>query len=181
MKDFNEDYLHEYLDGALDAKTRQMVEAHLANSPEARTQLAELAALFSSLEALPELPLGMDLSVGVVAAIGQGTAVPHQLPRRLWGLLVGQVVVAGLLLGTMWPSLQDWWGNGRAIATDWLAAVQLAFLNWMSEFWARATAVWQQLTLPNLTFDLPTAQWALLFGLALVVWLAGNRLLFTSD
>ncbi|MFZ1401421.1 MAG: hypothetical protein WAS33_31235, partial [Candidatus Promineifilaceae bacterium] len=74
-----------------------------------------------------------------------------------------------------------WWGTSQAIATDWLATAQLAMLNGLDAFWAGVTAVWPQPNLPNLAFDLPAAQWALLFGLALVVWLAGNRLLFTND
>ncbi|MEZ4593809.1 MAG: zf-HC2 domain-containing protein [Chloroflexota bacterium] len=181
MKKFNEDLLQEYLDGTLDEETRQNVEAHLASSPEARAQLAELEALFSSLAALSELPLGTDLSVGVVAEIGRETAVTKPLPRWLWGLLLGQVLVAALLLGSVWSSLLDGLGTSRAIATDWWATVQVSVLNWISEFWVGVTAVLQQPNLPTVTIDLPAAQWALLFGLALVVWLAGNRLLFVRD
>ena len=95
--------------------------------------------------------------------------------------MLGQLLVAALLLGNVWSSLQVWLGSSRAITTDWLATVQLSFLDWLNEFWAGVTAVWQQPNLPTITFDLPAAQWALLFGLALVVWLAGNRLMFTSD
>ncbi|MFZ1401315.1 MAG: zf-HC2 domain-containing protein [Candidatus Promineifilaceae bacterium] len=181
MKEFNDDLLQEYLDGTLDDATRQAVEGHLARSPQARAQLAELETLFANLEALPELPLGTDLSVAVVAEIGRGTAVSKPLPRWLWGLLLGQVAVAVVLLGNVWSSLVGWWGTSQAIATDWLATAQLAMLNGLDAFWAGVTAVWPQPNLPNLAFDLPAAQWALLFGLALVVWLAGNRLLFVHD
>ncbi|MCC6602660.1 MAG: zf-HC2 domain-containing protein [Anaerolineae bacterium] len=189
MDKFNDELLQEYLDGTLDDETRRAVEAHLARSPEARAQLAELQALFASLEALPELPLTTDLSVAVVTAIGRETAasttlsagVARPLPRWVWGLLLGQVAVAVLLLGRVWSALVDWWGTGQAIATDWLATVQMSLLGWVNEFWLGVTAVWQQPTLPTLSIDLPTAQWALLFGLALVVWLAGNRLLFVND
>jgi hypothetical protein len=181
MKDFNDDLLQEYLDGTLDEDTRQAVEAHLANSPEARAQLAELETLFSSLTALPELPLGTDLSVAVVAEIGRETAVAKPLPHWLWGLLLGQTVVAALLLGNVWSSLLGWWNMGQAIGTDWFATVQGSLLNWLEEFWQEVTAVWQQPNLPAFSIDLPATQWALLFGLALVVWLAGNRLLFVND
>mgnify|MGYP002625936686 CR=1 FL=1 len=102
MKDFNEDLLHEYLDGTLDDETRQAVEAHLANSPAAQAQLAELEALFSRLDALPELPLARDLAAVVVTEIGQETAVSTPLPRWLWGLLLGQALIALLLLGNVW-------------------------------------------------------------------------------
>lgn len=189
MDKFNDELLQEYLDGTLDDQTRRAVAAHLARSPEARAQLAELEALFSSLDALPELPLGTDLSVAVVTAIGRETAasttlsagVARPLPRWVWGLLLGQMAVAALLLGRVLPSLLDGLGIGRAITTDWLATVQMSLLGWVNEFWLGVTAVWQQPNLPTFSIDLPTAQWALLFGLALVVWLAGNRLLFVND
>lgn len=189
MQEFNDDYLHEYLDGTLNDETRQAVEAHLARSPGARAQLAEMEALFSSLDMLPELLLSTDLSVAVVAEIGTETAtsttlsagVARPLPRWVWGVLLGQVVVAALLLGNVWSSVSTWLGAGQSIATDWLATVQITVLNWVNEFWMGITAVWQQPNLPTFSIDLPAAQWALLFGLALVVWLAGNRLLFVRD
>jgi anti-sigma factor RsiW len=180
MREFNEDLLHEYLDGTLDNKTRQAVEAYLANSPAARAQLAELQALFSRLDALPELPLTTDLSAAIVAEIGQETAVSTPLPRWLWGLLLVQVLIALLLLGNVWASLLDWLGNGRQLAAEWIKTIQPPTLAFFEQFWAEVTAVWQQPNLPNLTIDLLTSQWALLFGLALIVWLAGNRLLFTD-
>lgn len=181
MQEFNEDLLQEYLDGMLDNKTRQAVETHLANSPTARAQLAELQAMFGSLDTLPELPLTADLSAGVVAQIGRETAVTTQLPRWLWGLLLGQAILALLLLGNVWASLLDWVGNGRLLASEWINSLQLPTLAFFDQFWTEVTAVWQPPNLPSLTFDLPAGQWALLFGLALLVWLAGNRLLFTAD
>lgn len=181
MDEFNEDLLQEYLDGTLDETTRRAVEVHLASSPATRAQLAELQMLFSRLDALPEQPLTTDLSAAIVAKIEQETAVSRPLPRWLWGLLLIQATVVLLLLGNVWTSLLNWLGSGRAIATDWFATVQLSALAWLNAFWAEVTAVWQTPNLPNLTVDLPTAQWAVLFGLALVVWLAGNRLLFTAD
>lgn len=188
MEQFNEDLLHEYLDGTLDEASRQAVEAHLARSPEARAQLAELEALFGNLGALSELPLAIDLSARVAAEIRQETAASAALsagvarfPRWLWGLLLGQAAIALLLLGNVWSLLQDWLANGRLLAAEWVTTVQLPTLAFLDQLWAEVTAVWQQPTLPTFTFDLPTAQWALLFGLALVVWLAGNRLLFVNE
>ena len=181
MDEFNEDLLHEYLDGTLDDKTPQAVEAYLASSPEARAQLVALEALFSSLDALPELPLTTDLAAAVVAEIGRETAVSTPLPRWLWGLLLGQVLIALLLLGNAWASLLDWLGNGRLLAAEWLTTIQLPTLAFLSDFWMEVTAVWQQPNLPNVSIDLPAGQWALLLGLALLVWLAGNRLLFTTE
>jgi len=117
----------------------------------------------------------------VVAEIERETAVSPSLPRWLWALLLGQVLTVLLLLGSVWTSLLGWLGNGHDITIDWLATVQLSTLIWLNEFWAGVTAVWQQPNLPDMTINLPIGQWALLFGLALLVWLAGNRLLFTAD
>ena len=181
MQEFNEDLLQEYLDDTLDDETRQAVEAHLASSAAARAQLAELQALFSSLDALPELPLTRDLSEAVVAEIGQETVAATPLPRWLWGLLLGQVLIALLLLGNVWALLLDWLGNGRQLAGEWISAVELPTLTFFDQFWAEVTAVWHSPNFPNLSIDLPTSQWALLFGLALLVWLAGNRLLFVQE
>ena len=181
MDEFNEDLLHEYLDGTLDHETRQAIEAYLANSSVARAQLAELQALFSDLDTLPELSLARDLSAAVVAEIGQETAVATPWPRWLWGVLLGQAFVVLLLLGNIRWLLQDWLGSSRQLAAEWMTEVQLPTLAFLNDFWLEVTAVWQQPFLPDLTIDLPVGQWALLFGLALVVWLAGNRLLFTPD
>lgn len=181
MQEFNEDLLHEYLDGTLDEERRQAVEAHLASSSDARARLAELQALFSSLDALPELPLTRDLSGAVVAAIGRETAVSTSLPRWVWWLLLGQVAIVLLLLGNVWASLLDWLGSGRQLAMSWINSVQLPTLTFFQQFWVEVTAVWQPPNLPNLAIDLPVGQWALLLGLALLLWLAGNRLLFTTE
>jgi hypothetical protein len=143
--------------------------------------LAELEALFASLEALPEMSLSMDLSAGVVAQIGRETAVSTSLPRWLWLLLLSQVAGAVLLLGLRWSVLLDELANGRQLAADWFSTVQLPDLTFFVQLWVNFTSLLQTSELPNLTIDLPTSQWALLFGLALIIWLAGNQLLFTDS
>jgi hypothetical protein len=189
MTEFNEDSLQEYLDGTLDDAARQAVEAHLVTSAEARAQLAELEALFSGLEALPEMPLAVDLSLGVVEQIRQETAalskveaaVSPSLPRWLWLLLLSQVVGAVFLLGNRWSVLLDGLENGRRLAGNWISSVQLPSLTFIAQLWANFIDLLQTPTLPNLSIDLPTSQWGLLLALALIIWLAGNRLLFTDS
>lgn len=179
MTEFNEDLLHEYLDGTLDDQTRQTVEAHLARSPAARAQLAELEVLFASLDAVPELPLITDLSAGVVAQIQRETAT--LTPRWLWGLLLGQLLVALVLFGDLWMLLLDGLGNGREQVAVWSNTLQISVLTFFEQFWADTAVLFTAPTLPDLTINLPTGQWTLLFTLALLVWLAGNRLLFVND
>ncbi|VAW37431.1 hypothetical protein MNBD_CHLOROFLEXI01-3351 [hydrothermal vent metagenome] len=189
MQEFNEDYLQEYLDGTLDEDSRRAVEAHLATSPAARAQLAEMETLFAGLEALPEMPLAVDLSAGVVTRIRQETpalsrvevAVSTSLPRWLWLLLLSQIVGAVFLLGNRWSLLLDGLVNGRQLAADWLSSIQLPSLTLIAQLWANFTELLQTPTLPNLSIDLPTSQWGLLLALALIIWLAGNQLLFTDS
>lgn len=181
MTEINEDSLQEYLDGTLSDEARQAVETHLASASEAREQLAELETLFAGLEALPEMPLEIDLSAGVVEQIRQETAVSNSFPRWLWAFLLGQIAVALLLLGNRWSLLLAGLENGRQLAIEWISSVQLPTLTFFTQLWNNFTTLLQTTRLPNLAVDLPTSQWGLLLGLALIIWLAGNRLLFTDS
>jgi hypothetical protein len=60
------DLLSAYLDGELTAEEESQVERLLAASPEARQLLDELRALSSSLQALPPLAVGEDISEQVL-------------------------------------------------------------------------------------------------------------------
>ena len=66
--------LNEYLDGALTPPARSALKAHLAGCSECAARLDELRALFATIESLPDLPLGHDLTPGVLAALGRESA-----------------------------------------------------------------------------------------------------------
>ncbi|NKQ36903.1 MAG: hypothetical protein HF973_14995 [Chloroflexi bacterium] len=172
----DETILQEYLDGELDEVQRQEVEALLVESAAAQAQLAEWQALYAAFDEVTDVPLTTDLSGQVTAQIERQTAVSAS-PWLRW-LLLGQVVVVGILVWQFLPLLQTWWGYGRIAFT-------------LPQFQLPAFTLWQIVTgwgtmllarLDNLpTFSLPLSQWLLVIAVVLIIWLAGNRLLFTSQ
>ncbi len=168
--------LQEYLDGELDEAQRQEVEALLAESAAARAQLAEWQTLYTAFDGVADVPLTTDLTGQVTTQIERKTAV-SPAPWLRW-LLLGQVVVAGILVWQFLPLLETWWGYGRIAFT-------------LPQFQLPAFTLWQIVTgwgtvllarLDNLpTFSLPLGQWLLVLAVVLLIWLAGNRLLFTSQ
>ncbi len=175
MNEIDDTRLNEYLDGALDAATRQAVEAQLKQSPAAQAQLAELQALFAAFATVEDLPLTTDLRPLVAATIrAQAT------PWWLRFLPLAQVITAGTLMLIFWRTLQPGWQQGRAILRQAWPPIQLPALTVGETVSNWVTAVWQNvhITLPQI--ELPTYQWALIMSLVLVIWLWGNRLLFTN-
>ena len=174
---FDDTILQEYLDGELDEAQRREVAALLAESAEARAQLAEWQALYAAFTEVADIPLTTDLAGKVVAQLeGRVTAV-SPAPWLRW-LLLAQAAVVGLLVWQFLPLLETWWGYGRSAFT-------------VPQFQLPAFAVWQMMTgwgatllarLDDLpTFSLLPSQWFLVLAVVLIIWLAGNRLLFTAQ
>jgi hypothetical protein len=179
MKEIDDALLNEYLDGTLPEERQQEVEAFLAQSPEGQARLAEWQSLFATFAEVDELPLQTDLSAPVLAAIRADEVVQ----TTSWGLRllpIVQIIAVVILLGLFWATLLDWLQNGRASLNDLIPTVQIPdVLPWeLMENWL--TAVWQNARTFSLPIDLATSQWLLLVGIALVIWLLGNRLLFTN-
>ncbi|MCB8921185.1 MAG: zf-HC2 domain-containing protein [Ardenticatenaceae bacterium] len=178
MKHVSGEILNEYLDGTLDEGARKAVEGHLSECAVCRKELASLQTLFASLQTIEELPLAVDLTDTVLAAL-----LPQQEVRR-WTLWVGALQIAAVLVmaGFLWPTMQTWLESVQPwLAQLWAVPAPGQWLLW-ERLLAWATAVTQQyrpLTLP--TFNLPAAQWGLLLGLALLLWLTANRLLLPSS
>ncbi|HID50904.1 MAG TPA: hypothetical protein EYP41_02560 [Anaerolineae bacterium] len=172
----DETILQEYLDGELDEVQRQEVETLLAKSAAARAQLAEWQALYTAFDGVPDVPLTTDLAGQVTAQIAWQTAV-SPTPWLRW-LLLGQVVVVGILVWRFLPLLETWRGDGRIAFT--LPQFQLPAFT----LWQIATG-WGTMLLARLdnlpTFSLPLNQWLLVIAVVLIIWLTGNRLLFTSQ
>ncbi|HFQ93706.1 MAG TPA: hypothetical protein ENK32_06835 [Anaerolineae bacterium] len=173
----DETILQEYLDGELDEAQRRDVEALLAESAEARAQLAEWQAFYAAFDEVTDVPLTTDLAGKVVAQLeGQDTAVSPS-PWLRW-LLLGQVVIVGVLVWQFLPLLETWWGYGRIAFT--LPQFQLpAFTLWQIVTGWGASLLIRLDNLP--TFSLPASQWLLILAVVLIVWLAGNRLLFAAQ
>jgi hypothetical protein len=181
MNEIDEALLNEYLDGTLDEDRRRDVEALLARSPEARAMLVDLKQLFADFEALSDVSLETDLSASIVADIESQSSSFRVNSRWLRFLLLGQLVVALLLFSRLWSSVPAWIENGRQAITAPLSSLDISPLLVWDEIVAWGTAVIEQINVPIPTINLPAGQWILLFALALIAWLAGNRLLFTAN
>ncbi len=172
----DETILQEYLDGALDEAQRREVETLLAESAEARAQLAEWQAFYAAFDEVTDAPLTTDLAGRVTAQIERQTAVSAS-PWLRW-LLLGQVIAVGALVWQFLPLLETWRGYGRIAFT--LPQFQLpAFTLWQIVTGWGASLLIQLDNLP--TFSLPANQWLLILAVVLIIWLAGNRLLFTAQ
>jgi anti-sigma factor RsiW len=178
MQELEDERLNEYLDGELDEAARAEVEAWLAQSAAARTRLAELKGLFAALTAVTNIPLTTDLTPSVLAAMRRSEVAPASWWLRF--LPLAQLAAAAVLVILFWTTLQTWWQHGRSLLLQLLPAVQLPELALGERMVEWVTAVWQNMQITPPQFDLATGQWAILAGLALVVWLLGNRLLFTQ-
>jgi anti-sigma factor RsiW len=185
MDELDDERLNEYLDGELDAAARTEVEAWLAQSPAARARLAELEGLFAAFTAVTDLPLTTDLTPAILAAL---PTRPEAAPAPWWlrFLPLAQLAAAAILIILFWTTLQAWWQDGRTLFLQLLPTLQrpeMALGERIGEWTdaASAMAVWQNIQITPPQFDLATSQWAVLVGLALVLWLFGNRLLFTDS
>ncbi len=96
-------HLSAYLDGELDAETRAAVEAHLAQSPEARETLEELRRVASLVGGLPRGAAPEDMGEGVLSRLARQElfgaskelpSVPSTPPGALsFGRLVGAAAI----------------------------------------------------------------------------------------
>lgn len=172
----DETILQEYLDGALDEAQRRELEALLAESAEARAQLGEWQTFYAAFDSVADVPLTKDLAGNVVTQLEQETAV-SPAPWLRW-LLAAQVVLAGILIWQFLPLVQSWWGYGRLLWT--LPELKIPSLTLWPVLLGWRTAVLTQINnLPAI--NLPLSQWLPVIGIVLIIWLAGNRLLFTSQ
>jgi hypothetical protein len=160
---------------------RQTVTAHLETCAVCQAELAELQQLFLALEAVPDLPPTTDLSAAIEAEITHQKAVDsEQFTVNSWPLLILEIIAAGVLLFLLWPTVQEW----LLPAFSWQAQFT-ANMAWPTNIsWPDVggwiTAVSRQIQ-PASFIELPAAQWAALIGAALIIWLAGSRLLFTNN
>ena len=178
MIDLNDDLLNEYLDGTLDGEAQRAVETKLAHDPAARARLVELQNVFAGLAEMEDEALTTDLSASVLASIRAEKAEGAAWWLRWLPLL--QLGVAGLLIGLFWVTLRELWENGRTTLANVIPTIQLPDLMLAELLDAWLTAVAQAAAEFTPQINLATSQWLGLVGLALVMWLLGNRLLFSD-
>lgn len=80
MNHLDDSTLNAFLDDALDTQAAGSAAAHLAACPQCAARLARLRTTIAEVTALPDLPLGRDLSAGVLAAL-KTRARPALSPR----------------------------------------------------------------------------------------------------
>ena len=189
MNHVDEFTLNEYLDEALPDRERLDVEAHLAVCAACQAELAELQQLFLTLTAVSEAPFTVDMSAAVKTQIEQEKTVgSEQFSVNSGLLLLFELVAAGVLLFLLWPTVQEWlllsrhWQAQFALNVTWPEPVSWAEM--MERITAVSTESVQLFFNPiqsTSNIDLATMPWAILLGVALIIWVAGNRLLFTND
>lgn len=181
MNEREEFLIQEYADGELDDAQRVEAEALLTASAEARAFLAELQSLDLQFAAIADVPLTRDLSAQIVQQVTQESML--DAATSLWGrwLLLTQIIIAAILLWQLWPRLDGWLENGRLAFEMLIADIELPTFAFAELWTGWETAVFKQTDQFIPVINLPPQQWALLIFIVFVIWLAGNRLLFTNN
>ena len=134
MKHLTDEQLNEYLDGQLSPAGMTEATRHLATCDACQAHLAALQTLFTTLSALPDLPLASDLSGAVLANLPR---LDRHKPRcgpvrkstvgkkRAWSL-IGVHVLIGL-------HFLHWWLFGETVTplepSEAMQTVELGRLN----------------------------------------------------
>jgi anti-sigma factor RsiW len=170
MQHLSDELLNETLDHALAPNLRVGVESHLAACPECAARLDELRALFTEIDSLPDLALGVDFAPAIVAHLEQNAP----LPRPIRWLTIVQSIGAVLAAILAWP-----------LAETFIQPLKLPSL---AEILSGLTSSWLQFTaglrLPEFTLQAPTlgldlTSTSLMIAIVSLsaLWLAANGLL----
>lgn len=165
----NEETLNEYLDSVLEATKCAEADAHLAACPQCAARLAEMRALFATLEALPAEPLTRDLSAKVLAAL----TPPASLSLPVRAVLVLQALVAVIVLALSAPILLANLPTfnpaqiAPTFAFDWASLLEP-----LAELWAQSQTFVRSATAP--LAEISVWMWGAALGGLAVLWLLGN-------
>jgi hypothetical protein len=137
-----------------------------------------MQALFTDLQALPEVSPVVDLAERVTAVLDTEAAPPA---NRFWWLLALQAAGALALGSILFLRWQPAWEQSITFwRAGWeLAAAQLDFIAVQALFRSGWLEIINNLPDPP-ALEAPMATWGWLIGLTFLLWLAGNRLLFTD-
>jgi len=188
MNHLSDELLNEYLDEGL--PNRATVEEHLAQCADCAARLAELRALFTEIESLPEITLSRDLAAAVTRTLRQAqdnglsgfnatnSAAPHWLTLMV-GLqaalaLIATVIAAPFVIefaSASLPALQT------PSLTETFIQLQSQWMMWLdmlSQFEIPSVPEVPVIEVSSLYFLLTLA------GVA-VFWLVGNGLLLRNQ
>jgi anti-sigma factor RsiW len=166
----NDETLNEYIDDALEAPERAEANLHLAACPHCAARLAEMRALFATLESLPAEPLTHDLSANVVSAI---TPAPTPLSLPIRAVLALQVIIAIILLAISAPVVL---ANFPVLSPAQLTATftfdWASFLEPLTQLWAQGQNLARTTTSP--LAEISVWLWGAALGGLAVLWVVGN-------
>ncbi len=176
----NEITLTDYLDDALTPDQRKGVERHLAQCGDCAAQVAEFRALLTTLQDTPSLILERDLAPAVLAAI-QPTPVPYYQGQELRRILLGEIALVVVLGIAVWQWLSPRFIEAQQVMQRWWVSLDVTLV-WVQfqQMWSTAIAPIHQIQLPTFSdvTGISALSWttvAVVFLVAAVVWIAGNR------
>lgn len=177
MTHIDEFTLQEYAEDALDDEQRQAVAAHLATCATCQQQVTEMHQLFAAFAALPDEPMTADLAEQVV------TALPSDATKERFSnlILIVQLLLLIVMMAVLWPVLQTAVQTVDQLLSSNLTIWQTPQLPNGVTLFEQASAAVAQIQRWSPAFNLTTAQWTALFTTTLIIWLAGNRLIFTEQ
>jgi anti-sigma factor RsiW len=183
MNDLNhldEITLTDYLDDALNPDQRTEVERHLAQCGDCTFQVAEFRALFTTLQDTPSLTLEQDLAPVVLTAI-QPTPAPYYQVQELRRILLGEITLVVVLGMAVWQWLSPRFIEAQQAMQRWWASLDVTLV-WVQfqQMWSTAIAPIYQIQLPTFrdVTGIAPLSWTtvvVVFLVAAVVWIAGNR------
>lgn len=132
------DRLSDHLDGALDARDRDLVESHLGGCPECSAILDDLREIALAAARLPNREPITDLWGGIATRIGAAAPATGTMMRR-FSLSVMQLVAAGIAL-ILFTSAVVWLVRPNAAGDREVAAVAQPGTGGAFSYVARAVA-----------------------------------------
>jgi hypothetical protein len=174
MTHIDEFTLQEYADNALDEQQRRDAAAHLATCPSCRQQLADMQHLLTAFATMQDEPLTTDLSARVL------TALQPDLFWRRWSnlILTAQVLLFVVMAAVLWPLISTTWQSASQIIemTTWELPQLFAWADLLSQ----AVTLFDQVKQWQPSLNLTDNQWIGLLLVTLILWVAGNKLIFTT-
>jgi predicted anti-sigma-YlaC factor YlaD len=179
----SEDTLFEYLDQALSEQQAAEIKNHLDACPDCQGHYANLKALFTTLEDLPDEPIQADLTPNVLTAIKRRQ---KSAPIWWWSLIIQGILALGLIAIAV-PSLIDiptfsLLENGKEILTTLSASLGVWLRALISTFdeMKQQTSQLLAIRLPiSLNLPMQSILWLLL--LATITGVVGNSILLRPN
>ncbi len=176
MNHLNDETLNEYLDG--EVTDHSSIEGHLADCVDCAARLATLQALFTELEALPEMTPSLDLAAPVVRRVRGSSLLPRWLT-----LTVGlQAVLALIVLAVAAPFVIEL--ASASASTLQLPSLVETFAQVQGQ-WAMWLDILSQFEMPVMP-QMPIAEISSLYLMLtaagiFMFWLVGNGLLLRNQ